>query len=91
MKSIDIIIYDIVPFDIVDDNMSNDDDHIKVLSNVKNNNDMIIYHESESNNEVIDARISYSSYMVIYNELFNHIKDNNQLSTYVVGLMLETK
>ena len=91
MKSIDIIIYDIVQFDIVDDNMSNDDDHIKVLSNVKNNNDMIIYHESESNNEVIDARISYSSYMVIYNELFNHIKDNNQLSTYVVGLMLETK
>ena len=76
-------------FDVADDNVRDDDDHIKVLSNDKKN-DIITYHESESNNESVDDRISYS-FMVICNELFNDIKDNNRLSNYVVGLMLETK
>ena len=69
LKYSDNLISDMVNFYIVDDNISDDDGYIKVTFNGNDNNDKINYHESDYNNESVDDRISYSSFMVICNEL----------------------
>ena len=60
IRSNDIITGDMVDFDTADDNTNNDDDNVNVLSNNKNNNKIISYHNLESNNELDKDRISYS-------------------------------
>ena len=64
-------------FDIKNYKMNHDDDTINMLYSNKNNKEMISYQELESNNDIYDNRISYSSFIVICTELFNSIKDNH--------------
>ena len=81
-----------VYFDIENNNMNDDDDNnINVLSNIKNYNEMKSYHVLESNHESNDDRLSYSSFMVICNQFYNSVKGINQITKYVVRLMLEIK
>ena len=38
-----------------------------------------------------EDKIYYSSYSAIYDNLYNDIKNNNQMSNYVIGLLLEMR
>lgn len=60
-----------------------------------NNNELVIVNDVEIPNELKiedllpEERISYSSYSVICDNLYNDIKNKNEISKYVIGLLLE--
>ena len=60
-----------------------------------NNNGLVIVNDIKIPNELKieellpEERVSYSSYSVIYDNIYNDIKNKNEISKYVIVLLLE--
>ena len=54
-----------------------------------NVNDNVISKELEINKSLPEQQMSYSSYSAICDNLYNDIKNKNEISNYVIGLLLE--
>ena len=61
------------------------DDDLMNNNELQNNDDTEIEDTSPDNN------ISYSTYSIICKSLYNDIKNDNKISNYVIGLLLETR
>ena len=56
-----------------------------------NNNELQNIDDTEIEDTSPDNDISYYEYYVICESLYNDIKNDNQISNYVIGLLLETR
>ena len=66
-------------------NIIDNDDDILNTDELQNSNDLVI------EDSFPEDKISYSSCSVICDNLYHDIKNNNQISNYVIGLLLEMR
>ena len=66
-------------------NIIDDDDDILNTDELQNSDDLVI------EDSFPEDKISYSSCSVICDNLYHDIKNNNQISNYVIGLLLEIR
>ena len=75
-------------------NIPNDEIFIHSKNNndkeLMNVNDNYISHELKINNFLSEKQVSYSSYSVICENLYNDIKNKSKISNYIIGLLLES-
>ena len=64
-------------------NKTDDNNESMKINDIKISNKLII------EDLLPEDRISYSSYSVICDNLYNNIKNKSELSKYVIGLLLE--
>ena len=69
----------------------------KIMNNTDIDDDLINNNELQNNDDTEiedtspDNNISYSTYSIICKSLYNDIKNDNKISNYVIGLLLETR
>jgi len=66
------------------------DSEIKNVDELMNVNDNFISNELKINKMLPEQQMTYSSYSTICDNLYNDIKNKNEISNYVIGLLLES-
>ena len=64
---------------------------IKNVNKLMNINDNFISKELKIHKNLPEQQVSYSSYSVILDNLYNDIKNKSEISNYVIGLLLEIR
>ena len=70
-------------------------DEIFIHSKINNDNELMNVNDKyiskglKIDNFLPEEQVSYSSYSVIYENLYNDIKNKSKISSYVIGLLLE--
>ena len=70
-------------------------DEIFIHSKINNDNELMnvndncIQKELKIDNFLPEEQVSYSSYLVICENLYNDIKNKSEISSYIIGLLLE--
>ena len=79
-------------FDIFDMNNNNEIEQMCLFEENSDNNDKISENGKSFDNYQSTETISFSSYYITFNDLlFNVIKNNNEISTFIADMLLEMK